>query len=87
MTGFTVCVKFSETISNGFQAIEWVRVRVYYRSSSFQSSKGYNSNCRQARVIFHISIISVLFDLIGYVPSTIFQLYRDESSWVEPVLS
>ena len=28
-----------------------------------------------------------LFDLILYVPSTIFQLNRDESSWVEPVLS
>ena len=30
---------------------------------------------------------SVLFDLILYVPSTIFQLNRDGSSWVEPVLS
>ena len=29
----------------------------------------------------------VLFDLILYVPSTIFQLYKDGSSWVEPVLS
>ena len=29
----------------------------------------------------------VFFDLILYVPSTIFQLNRDESSWVEPVLS
>ena len=29
----------------------------------------------------------VLFDLIFYVPSTIFQLYRDGASWVEPVLS
>ena len=28
-----------------------------------------------------------LFDLIHYVPSTIFQLNRDGSSWVEPVLS
>ena len=28
-----------------------------------------------------------LFDLIFYVPSTIFQLKRDGSSWVEPVLS
>ena len=28
-----------------------------------------------------------LFDLILYIPSTIFQLNRDESSWVEPVLS
>ena len=29
----------------------------------------------------------VLFDLILYVPSAIFQLNRDGSSWVEPVLS
>ena len=28
-----------------------------------------------------------LFDLIIYVPSTIFQLNRDGSSWFEPVLS
>ena len=28
-----------------------------------------------------------LFDLILYVPSTISQLNRDGSSWVEPVLS
>ena len=28
-----------------------------------------------------------LFYLILYIPSTIFQLYRDGSSWVEPVLS
>ena len=28
-----------------------------------------------------------LFDLILYVPSTIFQLYMDGSSWVESVLS
>ena len=29
----------------------------------------------------------LMFDLILYAPSTIFQLYRDGSSWVEPVLS
>ena len=28
-----------------------------------------------------------LFDLILYIPSRIFQLCRDGSSWVEPVLS
>ena len=28
-----------------------------------------------------------LFDLILYIPSTIFQLNRDGSSWVEQVLS
>ena len=27
------------------------------------------------------------FIMINYVPSTIFQLYRDGCSWVEPVLS
>ena len=31
--------------------------------------------------------IHFLFDFILYVPSTIFQLNRDGSSWVEPVLS
>ena len=39
----------------------------------------------------YITLIRVvfvcLFDLILYVPSTIFQLNRDGSSWVEPVLS
>ena len=29
----------------------------------------------------------ILFDLILYIPSTIFQLNRDRSSWVEPVLN
>ena len=33
------------------------------------------------------SYMICLFDLILYVPSTIFQLYKDESSWVEPVQS
>ena len=31
--------------------------------------------------------VFVLFGFILYVPSTIFQLNRDGSSWVEPVLS
>ena len=34
-----------------------------------------------------LSVCFCLFDLILYVPSTVFQLYRDGSSWVEPVLS
>ena len=33
------------------------------------------------------SLFVCLFDLILNVPSTIFQLYRNGSSWVEPVLS
>ena len=33
------------------------------------------------------TLLFVLFDLILYAPSTIFQFNRDGSSWVEPVLS
>ena len=40
------------------------------------------------QVSLYIYIFMIcLFDLILNVPSTIFQLYRDGSSWVEPVLS
>ena len=34
-----------------------------------------------------VCLFVCLFDWILYVPSTIFQLNRDGSSWVEPVLS
>ena len=37
--------------------------------------------------LFSAMTVNCLFDLILYVPSTIFQLNRDGSSWVEPVLS
>ena len=37
---------------------------------------------------YHILVSLIcLFDLIPYVPSTIFQLNRNGSSWVEPALS
>ena len=32
-------------------------------------------------------VLFCLFDFILYVPSTIFQINRNGSSWVEPVLS
>ena len=38
-------------------------------------------------LIFSLSIFVCLFDFILYLPSTIFQLNRDGSSWVDPVLS
>ena len=34
-----------------------------------------------------LMLLVSLFDLILYVPSTVLQLNRDGSSWVEPVLS
>ena len=53
-----------------------------------QTVKSFN---KQQRACFKINNYAlkddVLFDLILYVPSTIFQLNRDGSSWVEPVLS
>ena len=38
-------------------------------------------------VLWYDYMLICLFDLILYVPSTIVQLNRDGSSWVEPVLS
>ena len=35
-------------------------------------------------IYWRLCFFVCLFDLILYVPSTIFQLYRDGSSWVEP---
>ena len=44
-----------------------------------------NLTTRSERI--YVINVAVLFDLILYVPSTIFQLNRGGSSWVEPVLS
>ena len=57
-----------------------------------QNLKMQQLTCNVHQVILFESIIFaytilVLFDLIFYVPSKIFQLNRDGSSWVEPVLS
>ena len=48
----------------------------FYRFNTTHLTKGLSKQCRFC-----------LFDLILYVPSTIFQLCGDGSSWVEPVLS
>ena len=71
-------------------------------TGSSESSLVKMSNCWKSHAAAHInsffcveSGISIyiqqsnfcLFDLILYVPSTTFQLNRDRSSWVEPVLS
>ena len=45
------------------------------------------SSIFESTVRFAERLFVCLFDLILYVPSTIFQLNRDGSSWVEPVLS
>ena len=46
----------------------------------------YHDDSAQSDLLF--SWLSfILFDLILYIPSTIFQINRDGSSWVDPVLS
>ena len=45
-----------------------------------------NIHNRASNIMQYPSFVC-LFDLILYVPSTVFQLNRDGSSWVEPVLS
>ena len=45
-----------------------------------------NTCCHSIRTFYSFHE-ACLFDLILYVPSTIFQLYRNGSSWVEPVRS
>ena len=43
-------------------------------------------NGLKVKPVMEMSLLVCLFDLILNVPSTIFQLNRDGSSWVEPVL-
>ena len=64
-----------------------LHMNFYFNRPKFQTEsscmKGpikYPNKSVQMKILF-------LFDLILYVPSTIFQLNRDGSSWVEPVLS
>ena len=60
-----------------------------HRLSADNISKQRVNHLKDLLSIFHLHCRNriVLFDLILYVPSTIFQLNRDGSSWVEPVLS
>ena len=56
--------------------------------SVMQIIRTYEMMMKKSMVLFiDTADYKVLFDLILYVPSTIFQLNRDGASWVEPVLS
>ena len=54
----------------------------------FRPSLSYHLSLRSLFCLFLSGCLTgFLFDLILNVPSTIFQLNRDRSSWVQPVLS
>ena len=71
----------------------WPRVYIYSFSYSSQMSMRFQKlKYRQIKKFIDSSLsnvvfIMLLFDLILYVPSTISQLNREGSSWVETVLS
>ena len=47
----------------------------------------FSPNLQLLNSFTEVGVPFFLFDLILFVPSTIFQLYRCRSSWIEPVLS
>ena len=53
----------------------------------YSSLNNWHSICKTIGKLTQNQSFVCLFDLILYVPSTIFQLNRDRTSWVEPVLS
>ena len=68
-----------------------VWIASFYIGENGQGKENTMWNCPSIDPILVISKMLVLgfylFDLILYVPSAIFQLNRDGSSWVEPLLS
>ena len=74
------------TLDNPVRALvnEWIKLEPRFLRKLVQGMPRQVQELHQRRG-GHLFVC--LFDLILYVPSTIFQLYRDESSWVEPVLS
>ena len=71
-------------LSKTKQKTGYTRVIFYVRRAvDFLKTAKVNSQ----RVKVHMKRYFVcLFDLILYTPSTIFQLCRDGSSWIEPIL-
>ena len=57
----------------------------YVAKSKDRKQKAFQTDDMEIR--YDCALFVCLLDLILYVPSTIFQLNRDGSSWVEPVLS
>ena len=62
----------------------------FYKGKEKHSSSlspGMNFDRSAVSLRLYMENLFALFDLILYIPSTIFQFNRDRSSWVEPVLS
>ena len=60
---------------------------ITFSSKLYRQIVGIPMGTKCALLVADLFLCLFLFDLILYVPSTIFQLCRDGSSWVKPVLS
>ena len=92
LTGYNRTGKYSR--SGHYWSIEKLSGRLTYFSGHFKNGDVFWVFSFSGGVHYNVQLICqcknclfCLFDLILYVPSTIFQLNRDGSSWVEPVLS
>ena len=77
---------FAQRHLSGEFAISFVLVTLYEPVNVETGSRNFTDLEVQHDQHFHILFVC-LFDLTSYVPSTIVQLCRDGSSWVEPVIS
>ena len=73
-----------------YRMVSWVRCGIWlygFPIFAFYLTFTVSSSSTMVSVIEPGAFNMCLFDFILYIPSTIFQLNRDGSSWVEPVLS
>ena len=97
MSGMIWVQMFTEAISKQQKMLlagkelkqnKFVSVPIYgFPSRKFNSKSKFSHLSQQTMSVFSSADFACLFGLILYVPSTIFQLCRDGSSWVEPELS
>ena len=76
---------------SGVTAIEIVKICIHVNTERseiiYTIGNLQNRGLMKLEYLKSFSAFSILFDLILYIPSTIFQLLRDGSSWFEQVLS
>ena len=69
------------------KTVDWdIRHQYKQPKDFFVLSKQYRQPCTRTSGLIWMQTFEFLWFLILYISSTIFQLYRDRSFWVEPVL-
>ena len=85
------CVSGNRSENFRWSVLELLRVcikkKIFYFSTKTHVVGTQKNRLYETVPLSTQNICFCLFDLILYVPSTIFQLNRDRSSWIEPGLS